>query len=104
MDSKALSLQYIPAEGPEGLTGVLERLLEKKISNQENLPAEHYILYQLGNQKSLIKVDTSEQPFLFWYYDLLGRPATEVVKRTIAQFLWERCGEKERFFQEFQGE
>lgn len=104
MESENLSLQYTPADGPEGLAKVLDSLLEKNQHNREPGNTEHYILYQLGNQQSLIKVDMSQAPFQFWYYDLLGRPATRIVKETIARFLWDKCGEKERFFQEFQGD
>jgi hypothetical protein len=103
MESK-LSLQYVPAHGPEGLTKVLDNFLEKAKIDPEFAAHGHYILYQLGAQKSLIKVDMSQQPFQFWYNDLLGRPPTNIVKETIARFLWEKCGERERFFQEFQGE
>jgi hypothetical protein len=37
---------------------------------------------------------------LFWYCDLLGRPITKAVKHTIADFLWEKCGEKEKQLKE----
>jgi len=99
MQEKELSLQYIPAEGPEGLKTVLCDLLEK-IGKNHGMEAEQYILYQVGSQKSLIKVDMSQQPFQFWYYDLLGRPATKAVKDIIADFVWEKGGEKERYLQE----
>lgn len=98
-----MSLQYIPAQGPDGLEKVLDNLFEKTQKDREFAGTEHYILYQLGNQKSLIKVDMSQPPFQFWYYDLLGRPATRTVKETVARFLWEKCGERERFYKEFQG-
>jgi hypothetical protein len=104
MESENLSLQYTPADGPKGLEKVLADLLEKTQKHQALAATEHYILYQLGNQKSLIKVDMSQPPFKFWYYDLLGRPATRIVKETIAQFLWEKGGDRERFYKEFQGE
>lgn len=88
---------HIIAEGPEGLEKVLEELLEKSKSDPIFATQDHFILYQLGNQKSLIKIDMSQQPFRFWHYDLMGRPATFAVKDTIARFLWEKCGEKEKY-------
>jgi len=87
----------IIAEGPEGLEAVLMELLQKTQTDPQFAEQEHYILYKLGNQKSLIKADLSKKPFKFWHYDLLGRPATLAVKDTIAQFVWEMGGEKERY-------
>ncbi|MBV9576590.1 MAG: hypothetical protein JO149_08200 [Gammaproteobacteria bacterium] len=91
-----ISFDYTIAQGPEGLIKVLNDLLEKPDAQK----SAQYILYQLGNQKSLIKVDISMQPFQFWYYDLLGRPATKVVKDVLGNFVWEKGGEKERFLKE----
>lgn len=88
---------FIPAQGPEGLMSVFEELLHQTKQGEEG---EHIILYQLGNQKSLIKVDFRKRPFQFWYNDLLGRPMTKAVENTIAEFLWTKCGEKERYMQE----
>lgn len=98
MQENDLLLDYVTAEGPEGLASVLNDLLVKKHAGTQS--HEQYILYQLGNQKSLIKVDISAQPFQFWYYDLLGRPATKVVKDILGDFVWEKGGEKERYLQE----
>lgn len=91
---------YIIAEGPQGLDNVLTELLQKSQHDPLFAKAEHYVLYQLGSQKSLIKIDTTQHPFRFWHCDLMGRPATQAVKETIAKFLWEKCGEKERYSQE----
>lgn len=103
MESDILPFPYVLAEGPEGLNEVLNSLLTQAQKDHAFASTGHYIVYQLGDQKSLIKVDFNHSPFQFWYYDLLGRPITRVVKETIAQFLWEKGGEKERFYQEFQG-
>ena len=100
LESSKLTFEYIIAEGPEGLAKVLDGLLEESQRNPDFAVADHYVLYQVGNQKALIKVDTSQVPFHFWYCDLLGRPATRIVKKTIAEFLWEKCGEKERYSKE----
>jgi len=86
---------YILAEGPEGLTKALTQLLDQSGKDASFAADPHYVLYQLGNQKSLIKIDMSEKPFYFWYYDLLGRPATNGVKDTIARFMKEKFGGKE---------
>lgn len=91
---------HIIAEGPESLMQVLTELLEKSKSDHAFARKDHFILYQLGNQKSLILVDSSELPFQFWHYDLMGRPATVAVKDTIKRFLWEKCGERESVLQE----
>jgi hypothetical protein len=104
MESSHLSLQYVSAEGPDGLARVLDNFYEKAKQDPAFAAEGHYILYKLGDQKSLIKVDMSQEPFQFYYNDLLGRPATRIVKETIARFLWDTCGERERFFEEFQGE
>lgn len=96
MESNHLQVPYIIADGPDGLANALETLQEVIQSKPALVSRDFYILYRLGNQKSFIKVDFSQQPIQFWYYDLLGRPITMLVKNTIATFLWEKCGEKER--------
>lgn len=98
-DDNEQQQMFIPAEGPTGLMEVLEDLLTKSKQDPEFAAQEHIILYQLGNQKSLIKVDLSQPPGKFWYNDLLGRPITKAVENTIAEFLWTKCGEKERYLQ-----
>lgn len=87
------------AQGPEGLTYVLDDLLDQSLKDAAFAAAPHYVLYELGSQKSLIKVDMSMKPYQFWYCDLLGRPATKVVKETIARFLWEKCGVKDNILE-----
>lgn len=104
MNENEWPFEYVLANGPEGLAKVLEGFLERCQQDPEFKAKEHYILYQLGNQRSLIKTDMSEQPFHFWYYDLLGRPATKAVKETIGRFLWEQGGEKERYKMDMGGE
>lgn len=93
MNSADLTQEYIIAEGPEGLKTALEALYAKASLDPVFAASEHYILYQLGDQRSLIKVETEEEPYQFWYNDLLGRPATKVVKDIIADFLWEKFGD-----------
>lgn len=96
MDNKELLSQIYTAEGPDGLIKQLINLLDRAQSDPGFAVKEHYIMYQLNTQKSLIKVDMSQTPFQFWYYDLQGRPATEIVKDTIALFLSEKYGQKEK--------
>ena len=76
---------YVVAEGESGL----EKALQDLAASTDKLAHsfEHYILYQMDQQQSLIKVDMSVCPFRFWHYDLLGRPATRKVKKIVAQFL-----------------
>jgi hypothetical protein len=92
--------EHIVAEGPEGLMQVLVDLLEKSKSDPAFAKKDHFILYRLGAQQSLILVDSTQIPFRLWHYDLMGRPATTAVTETIKQFLWEKCGERERVLQE----
>jgi|GEM_PF-3211336 len=89
---------YILAKGPEGLQGVLGEVLNKTTADPAFKAQPHYILYEIGNQKSLIKMDFKQWPVVFWYYDLLGRSATSNVKEVLAKFAWEQCGEKEWFY------
>lgn len=91
---------YEVAEGPDGLMSVLEGLQAKASQDPAFISQDHFILYQLGSQKSIINVDMTQTPYHFTYNDLLGRPATNAVKETIARFLWEKCGEKERYLKE----
>jgi hypothetical protein len=91
---------YIVARGPEDLEHTLGELLEKSKFDSILKSKAHFILYELGNQKSMIKMDLSEWPVVFWHYDLLGRPATTTVKDVISRFAWEKCGEKEWYFKE----
>lgn len=88
-----LKTDYEIADGPEGLRTLLDNLWERA----QQKPGQYMILYQMGAQKSLIKVDATRQPFEFFYHDLMGRPPTNTVKNVIGTFLWERCGEKERY-------
>lgn len=87
------------AEGPHGLMDVLVNFRGQAQQDELFRSEPHYILYRLNAQQSLIKIDFSEEPYQFWYYDLLGRPATNTVKNTIADFLWEKCGIKQHYGQ-----
>lgn len=87
------------AQGPEGLRQVLDQLLEKSSQDPQFAAEPHYVKYQMGAQQSFIKVDMSEKPYLFWYCDMHGRAVNKAVQYTIADFLWEKCGEKEKFLQ-----
>lgn len=91
-----LKLQYELAEGPEGLWNELMKLLERSEVDPSFVAKDHYIMYVLGGQRSLIKVEMTKKPFEFWYCDAQGRPPTKAVRETIAEFLWEKGGEKER--------
>lgn len=94
------SESYIIAEGPEGLKNVLSEFLIKSKQDPLFAKQEHHVLYQLGNQKTMIRVDTDKTPFKFWCYDLMGRPITIVLKNIIADFLWEHWGEKKLSLQD----
>lgn len=91
-----LPFEYDLAAGPEGLMALLNTYLVHADADDAFAKMPHYILYRLGSQESVIKVDTSEKPYHFWYCDLQGRPMTMAIKAVIADFLWEKCGEKER--------
>ncbi len=90
----------ILAQGLDGLEAVLNEIIEKSQVDPAMKGRAYMILFELGNQKSLIKMDLNEWPVVFWYYDLLGRPATSAVKDLLARFAWEKCGEKELYFKE----
>ncbi len=89
--------EYDLAPGPEALMHLLESYLTAVEKDQAFSGTPRYILYKMGAQESVIKVDTSQRPFQFWYCDLQGRPMTMSVKAVIADFLWEKCGGKERY-------
>jgi len=91
---------YIVVNGPEKLEKVLNELLEHSKLDLTIRERAHYILFEMGNQKSLIKMDLNIWPIVFWYYDLLGRPATSLVKDVLARFIWDKGGEKEWYFKE----
>jgi hypothetical protein len=93
-------LGYIIARGPEGLEQALSELLEKAKTDPVLKEKAQFVLYELGSQKSMIKVDMSVWPIVFWHYDLLGRPATSAVKDVLSRFAWEKCGEKEWYYKE----
>jgi len=101
---KDFTVSYEVAEGPQQLRQLLDNYLIEHEKNPTLTNNDRYILYTFGEQRSLIRVDTTSVPFHFRYCDLLGRPATKSVKETIAGFLWEKCGEKERYTQAFNEE
>lgn len=92
--------EYQVVKGPEELERLLDNLLAQTKNDNHLKLKPYFILYEWGNQKSLLKVDLSEQPVVFWHDDLLGRPATSTVKEVIARFVWQNCGEKEWYFKE----
>lgn len=94
---------YEEAQGPEGLWNELVKLLERSKQDPSFIAQDHYIMYVLGGQRSLIQIDMTKKPFEFWYCDQQGRPPTKAVKETIARFLWEKGGEKERLGNEAVG-
>ncbi|MEO8401947.1 MAG: hypothetical protein ABI597_09180 [Gammaproteobacteria bacterium] len=91
----SIPAEYIIAEGPEGLKKILAEFLEKSRNDPIFAKQKHHVLYQLGSQKSMIRIDTDRTPFKFWYYDLMGRAATVAVKDVLADFLWDNWGEKQ---------
>lgn len=87
--------EYTIAHGPEGLAMILDEMLEQSRTSQEYAHEPHYILYRVGSQNSIIKVDLSQPKF--YYHDLLGRPMTRSVKKIIIDFLWNKYGLKEQY-------
>lgn len=71
------------ANGPEELKEILSHLLIKT----EKPSKASYIHYKNGAQESLIKVTSSFQIF---HYDLLGRPATMMLRQVI-QSVIDQC-------------
>jgi hypothetical protein len=101
-ENRDLAFHYDIAQGPAGLKNILDTYLVSLQNDSHFAEATHYILYQMGDQQALIRVDMSTSPFHFKYCDLFGRPATKSVKETIAKFLWDNCGEKERYLKELE--
>lgn len=87
---------YSLVQGPLALRESLDKLLEQAKLDSAFAAEPHIIKYQLGAQESLIKVDLSEQPYLFWYGDMQERTVTKAVQHVIADFLWEKGGLKEK--------
>jgi len=83
-------LEYTTVTGPVELRAELERLLAFR-----NEP--HFVQFQLGALQAFIKIDMSDKPFLFWYCDLNERAVSPAVRHAIADFLWEKGGEKEKY-------
>ena len=102
MAYEELVFRTMKVVGPSGLQQALEDLYKKVKNDPEFAANEHYIMYTLSNQQSLIKVDMSQRPFQFWYKDILGRPATATpsVMKTIENFLAEK-GEIQDFTLQF---
>lgn len=94
MNSAEMISEYVIANGPQGLIDVLENHYERCQKDADFAKEAHYILYQLGSQKSFIKVDMSQRPYQFYYYDLLGRPMTRAVQEALALFLTDTVGEQ----------
>ncbi len=82
------------AEGPEGLQKALSEIYVQSQVDPQFAASVHFIHYQFGQQKSLIKV---APPFYILHYNLLGRPATEIVKKTILDFISQKCSEYGQF-------
>lgn len=87
------------AVGPDGLKDALNHIFHQGLQDPLFAAEDHYIMYELGAQKALIKADMSQKPFHFWYCDLLGRPATPGVIRTIEAFLAENGGNQDFLLQ-----
>lgn len=83
-----------------GLRAELDSILAKSTQNAAYAAESHYVKFQLGGPQGLqafIKIDMSSKPFLFWYCDLDERAVSPAVRKTIADFLWEKGGEKEKY-------
>ena len=89
--------QHDTVDGSKELTRLLCDYLEWSRQDQSFANNDHHILYRCGDQASLIRVETRAIPFSLYYCDLSGRPAPRVVKEAVARFLWDRCGEKEKY-------
>ena len=97
MENSYMSKKYEEVQGIEGLKSTLQAWYLKAQVDTDFAQQEHYLLYQNGDQKALIKIDFALMPYQFWYYDLLGRPATQSVKQALGRFLWETCNLKANF-------
>lgn len=83
--------------GPEALKAALVRLWEACQNSPEIAKQDHYLLYQRGNQQSVLKIELNKKPFQFWYCDRDGRPMMPLMKRELANFTWENGVSKEKY-------
>lgn len=98
MHTKELKgLDSRPPVDAAGLRAELEWLLIQSSQDAAFAAESHYVNFQLGGLQAFIKIDMSSKPFLFWYCDLNERPVSPAVRKTIADFLWEKGGEKEKY-------
>jgi hypothetical protein len=79
---------YIEASGQQGLRDVLDALQHLVTNDAEYRSKQHLIKYRFGDRTSILKVDMSEKPYQFWYFNLDMRRALEGAdKNVIADFL-----------------
>lgn len=78
----------LEAEGPDNLSRALDAVYEKNHTTEDN-----YILYRMGSQLSLLRVDLSQKPCHIWYCDSDHRPATSSVLKVIEAFLENKFGQ-----------
>lgn len=89
-DTLSLPTEFMRVMGPEALYNQLKECALFAKQNSAYASSEHYILYQLGMQKSLIKLDFSHDPLQIWYCDLQNRPVTNKVKEAVLRFIQEQ--------------
>lgn len=75
---------YYRAIGSQELEQVLATLLENAQRDLHFAKKIHTILYEFGQQRSLIKVDFHQRKA--WYNDLLGRPAPLIIKDAFSKY------------------
>lgn len=81
------SYDYIPVQGLDHLSETLEMLYFKIKANPTLSSEDKYVLFQLGNQKSLLRITFAEEMPHFAYFDLFERPMTKNIKTVLINFL-----------------
>ena len=84
--------KYITVHGIPALAAQLDAIHREAQTNPVSRPEPVFILYESLQQKSMIKVDLSQKPYLIGYDDQMGRPMPSAIKEVFAQFLTNSCG------------
>lgn len=75
--------KYDIAQELQGLKSLLAQYMRSMTKEQQ------FILYKIGEQESLMRVDFSKQPYQVYYNDKLGRPAPFALKIAVTEIMSE---------------
>lgn len=81
---------YTVAEGLDGLQHTLVDLIDHARRGSLGDNQTQYVLYRLGQQQSLLRIDLNTAPMQLWFYDLDGRPASSGLVSALGKVFWEQ--------------